>query len=241
MKISVVVPAFNEEKLLGASLAEIQKAAEAFTARGWEFELVVCDNNSTDRTGDIARAAGAKVVFEPFNQIGRARNTGAAAATGDWLIFVDADSHPSAGLFGDVAEAIASGKILGGGATVMLDEKLFAANLVTQGWNLTSRIKKWLAGSFIFIEAAAFREMGGFNQEIFAAEELELSQRLKKLAAAHGKKITVLHKHPLKTSARKVKLYSTGEMWRFTMRAIFNHQKTVRSREAAYLWYDGRR
>jgi glycosyltransferase involved in cell wall biosynthesis len=241
MKISVVVPAFNEEKLLGASLAEIKKASAAFASRGWESEIVVCDNNSTDRTGAIARAAGARVVFEPFNQIGRARNTGAAAATGDWLVFVDADSHPGAGLFADVADAIASGKILAGGATIALDEKLFGANLVTQGWNLTSRIKKWLAGSFIFIEAAAFREMGGFNQEIFAAEELELSQRLKKLAAAHGKKITVLHKHPLKTSARKMKLYSTGEMWRFTLRAIFSHQKTVRSREAAYLWYDGRR
>ena len=152
VKISVVVPAFNEEKLLGASLAEIKTAAAAFTIRGWEFELIVCDNNSTDRTGDIARAAGAKVVFEPFNQIGRARNSGAAAATGDWLIFVDADSHPSAGLFADVADAIASGKFLAGGSTMVLDEKIFAANLVTQGWNLTSRFKKWLAGSFIFIE-----------------------------------------------------------------------------------------
>ena len=241
VKISVVVPAFNEEKLLAASLAEIKAAAAAFAARGWDFELVVCDNNSTDRTGDIARAAGAQVVFEPFNQIGRARNCGAAAATGDWLIFVDADSHPSSGLFADVAEAIASGKFLAGGATIELDEKMFAANLVTQGWNWTSRFKKWLAGSFIFVETAAFRELGGFNPEIFAAEELELSQRLKKLAATRGKKITVLHRHPLKTSARKMKLYSAGEMGRFFLRSIFNHRRTVRSREAAYLWYDGRR
>ena len=241
VKISVVVPAFNEEKLLGASLAEIKTAAAAFTTRGWEFELIVCDNNSTDRTGDIARAAGATVVFEPFNQIGRARNSGAAAATGDWLIFVDADSHPSAGLFADVADAIAAGKFLAGGSTMVLDEKMFAANLVTQGWNLTSRFKKWLAGSFIFIEAAAFRELGGFNPEIFAAEELELSQRIKKIAAARGKKITVLHRHPLKTSARKMRLYSGGELLRFFLRSIFNHRRTMRSREAAYLWYDGRR
>lgn len=241
VNISVVVPAFNEEKLLAASLAEIKAAAAAFTGRGWGFELVVCDNNSTDGTGAIARAAGAKVVFEPFNQIGRARNTGAAVATGDWIIFVDADSHPSAGLFGDVAEAIVSGKFIAGGATIELDEKLFAANLVTQGWNLTSRFKKWLAGSFIFIEAAAFRELGGFNPEIFAAEELELSQRIKKVAAARGKRVTILHRHPLKTSARKMKLYSTGEMWRFFLRSVFNHRRTVRSREAAYLWYDGRR
>jgi glycosyltransferase involved in cell wall biosynthesis len=241
VRISVIVPAFNEEKLLGGSLAQIKSAATAFTRRGWEFELVVCDNNSTDRTADIARAAGAKVVFEPFNQIGRARNSGAAAATGDWIVFVDADSHPSAELFSDVAETILSGKCLAGGATVRLDEKMFAANLVTQAWNLTSRFKKWLAGSFIFIEAAAFRELGGFNPEIFAAEELELSQRLKKIAAARGQKIVILHRHPLLTSARKMKLYSTGEMGRFFLRSIFSHHRTVRSREASYLWYDGRR
>lgn len=241
MLISVVVPAFNEEKLLAASLAEISTAARAFTARGWDFELVVCDNNSTDHTGDIARAAGAKVIFEPFNQIGRARNTGASAATGAWIIFVDADSHPSAGLFGDVAEAILSGNVIAGGSTMVLDEKIFGANLVTQCWNLTSRLKKWVAGSFIFIEATAFRELGGFNPEIFAAEELELSERIKKIAKAHGKKITILHRHPLKTSARKMRLYSGREMWRFFLRSVFNHHKTVRSREAAYLWYDGRR
>ena len=77
MKISVIVPAFNEEKLLGASLAEIKVAAQSFVVRNWEFELVVCDNNSTDRTAEIARLAGARLVFEPVNQIGRARNCGA--------------------------------------------------------------------------------------------------------------------------------------------------------------------
>ena len=121
VKISIVVPAFNEERLLGGSLAQIKSAAGAFTQRGWDFELIVCDNNSTDRTAEIARAAGATVVFEPVNQIARARNSGAAAATGDWLVFVDADSHPSAGLFADVAEQIQSGKCLAGGSTVRLD------------------------------------------------------------------------------------------------------------------------
>ena len=94
----MVVPAFNEERLLGASLAQMKSAAGAFAGRGWDFELIVCDNNSTDRTAEIARAAGATVVFEPVNQIARARNRGAAAATGDWLVFVDADSHPGAGI-----------------------------------------------------------------------------------------------------------------------------------------------
>src|SRR5436190_23251811 len=115
MKISIVVPAFNEEKLLPASLRAINAAREALHARGWETELIVCDNNSTDRTAEVARAEGARVVFEPVNQIARARNCGAAAATGDWLVFIDADSHPSRELLADVADAIASGKYLAGG------------------------------------------------------------------------------------------------------------------------------
>jgi glycosyltransferase involved in cell wall biosynthesis len=241
VKISVIVPAFNEEKLLGASLAEIKSAATAFAVRGWEFELVVCDNNCTDRTAEIAQAAGAKVVFEPVNQIGRARNCGAAAAAGDWLVFVDADTHPSAELFTEVAERIASGQVIAGGSTIQLDEKIFSATLVTELWNWTSRLKKLMAGSFIFVEARAFRSIGGFNHEFFAAEELDLSQRLKKVARAEGKKICILHRHPIKTSARKVRLYSPREMGGFFLRSLFAPRKTMRNREAAYMWYDGRR
>ena len=76
-KVSIVVPAFNEERLLPGSLASIQAASVAFGDAGWQTELIVCDNNSTDRTAEIAAAAGARVVFEPINQIGRARNAGA--------------------------------------------------------------------------------------------------------------------------------------------------------------------
>src|SRR6266705_1874053 len=87
MKISVVVPAFNEERLLPGSLGSIRAAMEGFDRLGWTSELIVCDNNSTDRTAEIAKGAGAQVVFEPVNQIGRARNTGAARAGGDWIFF----------------------------------------------------------------------------------------------------------------------------------------------------------
>src|SRR5215472_15682740 len=106
MRVSIIVPAFNEERLIGGSLARVNEAKPAIEAKHWDTELIVCDNNSTDATAELARAAGAKVVFEPVNQIARARNRGATAATGDWLIFIDADSQPSPELFGDVAAAI---------------------------------------------------------------------------------------------------------------------------------------
>jgi glycosyltransferase involved in cell wall biosynthesis len=99
VKISVVIPAFNEEKLITATLRSVQEAGAAFGALGWELQMVVCDNNSTDGTAGRARAAGARVVFEPVNQIARARNTGAAAADGEWLMFLDADSRPARELF----------------------------------------------------------------------------------------------------------------------------------------------
>src|ERR1039458_7030982 len=104
----------------------------AFARRGWASEIIVCDNNSTDRTAELARAEGAAVVFESVNQIARARNSGAAAASGDWLVFIDADSHPSEGLFTDVAEQIAAGRCLAGGSTVMLEGPYWVAKLTTQ-------------------------------------------------------------------------------------------------------------
>jgi len=241
MKISVVIPAFNEEQLIAATLRSIQEAGAAFADLGWTMEIVVSDNNSTDATAALARAAGARVVFEPVNQIARARNTGAAAADGDWLIFVDADSRPGRELFAEVAAAIQSGRCLAGGSTVRMDQRSLLGDAGTGLWNLTSRMMKWTAGSFIFCQTAAFRKVGGFNLELFASEEIDLSKRLKKLARQEGKKVVILHRHPLLTSARKLSLYSKREYLRFFTRAIFHPRKTTTSREACQPWYDGRR
>lgn len=241
VRISIIVPAFNEELLLAASLVAIENAANAFAARGWEYELIVCDNNSTDHTAEIARAAGAQVVFEPVNQIARARNTGAAAATGDWLLFIDADSHPSPELFVEVAEQIISRRILAGGVTIRMDNDQCLTRLVTALWNLASRWRRLMAGSFIFVEAASFRKVGGFSHEWFAAEELELCQRLKKQARKTKRRIIILHRHPLKTSGRKIKLYTPWEILRMMARAALSGGRSLRSRETTHVWYDGRR
>jgi glycosyltransferase involved in cell wall biosynthesis len=214
MRISIIIPAFNEERLLAASLAAIRTAAAVFAGHGWAHELIVCDNNSTDRTAEIARAAGALVVFEPINQIARARNTGATAASGDWLLFIDADSHPDPALIAEVVDQIESGHVLSGGVTIRMDNVQWKARMATLLWNLVSRSGKLVAGSFIFVEAAAFRQIGGFSHDWFAAEELELCQRLKKLARQTKRRIVILHRHPIQTSGRKVDLYSPWEtLW----------------------------
>lgn len=241
MKISVIVPAFNEEKLIGATLQGIRSSAESFSKRGWESEIIVCNNNSTDATAALAEAAGARVVFEPVNQIARARNTGAAAATGDWLIFVDADSRPTPELFADVAQQIAGGRCMAGGSTVCLDERHFMADVTTGGWNWLSRKRRWMAGSFIFCEASAFGALGGFSLELFASEEIDFSKKVNKLAAEQGREVVILHRHPLLTSARKVRLYSRGELLGFFGKALLKPKETVTNREACAPWYDGRR
>jgi len=239
--ISIIVPAFNEEAILADSLASIRQAATAFDASGFGWELIVCDNNSTDRTSEIAAQAGAHVVFEPVNQIARARNAGAAVARGQWLVFVDADSHPSPALFVDVAQEIASGRCLAGGSTVAVDLEHAGARVVIHGWNLTSRLMRWAAGSVIFWETVAFREIGGFNLRFYAAEEIDLFRRLKRLARARGGTIRILSKHPLHTSARKAHLYSPREFLVFQLKTILTAGRTLRSAEGSALWYDGRR
>jgi glycosyltransferase involved in cell wall biosynthesis len=240
--ISIVVPAFNEERLLADSLRAVKQAATVFAEHGLEWELVVCDNNSTDRTAEIARAEGAKVVFEPVNQIGRARNTGAGAASGEWLLFIDADSQPSRELLGDAARLTRRSDVLLAGATIALDEANFFFRLVCGVWNTVSRLRRLVAGSFILVRAAAFREVGGFDLKFFAGEEIDLALRLQKQVGRRERRRTVvLHRHPLVTSARKLHLYRKGELARFFLKSIFRPMKTTGSREECALWYDGRR
>jgi glycosyltransferase involved in cell wall biosynthesis len=242
MRVSVVLPAFNEEKLLPAALAAVRDAASAFTARGWAWECVVCDNNSTDATAAVARAAGATVVFEPVNQIGRARDAGARAANGDWLVFIDADSTPSAELFASIATRIAEGRVLGGGSTVELEPGTPRyARFVCGLWNLWSRLAGWAAGSCVWVEAAAFRTVGGFGTEYYAGEEVFLSRRLKSLARRSGRRFVILAGHPLRTSARKLKLYTLTEGGRFFFRMLFTAGRAAKRPENCEIWYDGRR
>ena len=242
MRVSVVIPAFNEEKLLPATLVAVGAAAAAFRVRGWSWECVVCDNNSTDRTAELARAAGATVVFEPVNQISRARDAGARVATGDWLVFIDADSLPSRELFADIAERIAAGRHLGGGSTVGLEPGTpRAARFVCGLWNLWSRLAGWAAGSCVWVEAAAFRTVGGFGTDYYAGEEVFLSRRLKSLARRSGRRFVILADHSLRTSSRKLKLYTLTEAGRFFCRMLFTAGRAAKRPENCELWYDGRR
>ena len=242
MLITIAIPAFNEEKLLPSTLSAVAEAGEAFVERGWETEVVVCDNNSTDHTGGIAQAAGARVVFEEHNQISRARNIAGRAAKGEWIIFVDGDSKPNKVLFEATAEAMGNKVIVGGGATVKFEVKqhwMFSLCLVV--WNAVSRVMRLPAGSYIFCRAKDFRELNGFSEKLYASEEIDFGRRLKKLGKKRQQRMQIFTQTPISTSDRKAYCTSIGEILKLVFLWVFTTGRSVRKAENCGYWYDGQR
>lgn len=239
MKLSVIIPAFNEERLLPACLESVKTTLGRQSALA--LELIVVDNNSTDQTAQVAARGGARVVFEAVNQIARARNAGAAQASGDWLLFLDADSCLNAGLAAELSDAIAAGDSVACGAAMHMPGLPRWARAVMGTWNAVGRLCRWAAGSFLACRRDAFRSVGGFNETLFAAEEIDLSRRLKRWAKPRRLAFRIFRRHPLETSPRKLELYSGREIAAQFARLVLRPVRSLRSRKALAIWYDGRR
>src|SRR5262245_18131999 len=110
--LSFVVPAHDEEAVVVGTLRAIRAAA---SAGGHAYEVIVVDDGSTDRTATLAAAEGAQVISLNARHIAKARNAGAAAASGDTLIFVDADTLVTPAVVAASVKAIDAGAD-GGGA-----------------------------------------------------------------------------------------------------------------------------
>lgn len=241
MLLSIVIPAFNEERLIEECLRSIHASLAANDRPGLSSEVIVVDNNSTDNTADLARRAGTQVVFEPVNQIGRARNVGAAAAKGDWLLFVDADSMLSPGLLGDILQLIEDGRHVGCGSVIKMHDLPWWASGILGAWTAVSVLFSWAAGALIVCRSDAFREVGGFDQELYAADEIALSRKLKKWGRRRSLGFTILTAHPLESSSRKIRLYSAAEMTGQILRVMLSPRKALQDRKKLPIWYDGRR
>jgi hypothetical protein len=137
----------------------------------------------------------------------------------------------------DTVQAIRSGCVAGG-ATVAFDTRYPLVRFWLLLWNLTSRLMRWAAGSYIFCEAAAFRQVGGFSEALYAGEEIDLFGRLKRLAR---RRVVILHRHPLRTSDRKAHLYRWRDFFAFMLSVLFTGGRSLRRRDACSMWYDGRR
>jgi len=242
MKLSFIIPAFNEAKYIASCLQHIDSAvAECGAAHEFSVERIVVDNNSTDDTAAVAEAADATVVFEPVNQISRARNTGARAASGDWLIFIDADSHLPTGLLADVLAIIEGGEHIGCGSVVVMPGVPRPWSMAMAIWSRVSTTLSWAAGSFVVCRADVFAELGGFSEQLFVTEEIEFSRKGKRYAKRHGKRFVVLRDHPLVTSGRKAELYTHRELLAQGLRLMFRPRKAPKDKDALGVWYSGRR
>lgn len=241
MHLSIIIPAYNEARLINHCLRSVSDSIAANAKPGFTSEVIVVDNNSTDNTGELARLSGAQVVFEPINQIGRARNAGAAQATGDWLLFLDADSLLSSGLLADILRMIESGKYVGCGSTLRMDGLPWWATLTLQFWTTVSVVCRWAAGALVVCRRDAFQEVGGFDQTLYALDEVTLSNQLKRWGRRNGLQFTILISHPLETSSRKISLYSSREIAAQIFRIFFLPKKTLQDKKHLSVWYDGRR
>ena len=179
MRLSIIIPAFNEEKYIAGTILALNLAVDACNRQLDFSEIVVCDNNSTDRTSEICKELGAVVVFEPHNQISRARNSGAKAAKGDWFLFVDADTIVSVETLQELIDCVLTGRFAGGGGQLQMDTRNRLAKFVAFFLIRLFRLLKWAGGAFVFCRADAFQEIDGFDEEYYAGEEVFFWRTLK--------------------------------------------------------------
>ena len=241
MHLSIIIPAFNEEYLIEHCLQSISTSLAANYKPGFTSEIIVVDNNSTDDTARLATEAGARVVFEPINHIGRARNAGAAEAQGDWLLFIDADSILSPGLLSEILRLIEEGKSVGCGSTLRMEGLPWWVEGILKLWTVTSVMFHWAAGALVVCRSDAFREIDGFDQELYAADEIALSQQLRQWGRQRGLDFVILTKFPLETSSRKMVLYSQAELLRQLFQIMLNPRRSLHDKKQLPIWYDGRR
>lgn len=227
--LSIVVPAHNEEALLGATLTALQAAVRA---SGEPTQIIVVDDASTDRTAAIAAEHGAQVVQASVRQIAAARNTGARAAAGDLLLFVDADTIVPPHLVRVAVETMRGGAVGGGaGAVFEADAPRWAHRAIAFA-ALILRTAGWAPGCFFFARRDAFERTGGFDERYFASEEIHLSRALKRLG-----RFVMLPDNVL-TSARKAEHYS---MWHsLWLMARMAWPGSLRRREGLDFWYTRR-
>jgi glycosyltransferase involved in cell wall biosynthesis len=212
MKFSVIVPAYNEENYLAPTLQAIGAAIGDLP-----FETIVVDNESTDQTVNIAENFGARIVFETEHNIAKVRNTGAKAATGDILIFIDADTRVPPNLFQKIAGLMKDEKCLGGAVSVEFDEsKRKWMKYYLLGWKFWEKFFNMKQGAAQFCRKDVFEKIGGYDASIYVGEDLEFYWRMAKFARRGGGRVSFIEQPKVKTSARrldKTSLWKTFVHW----------------------------
>jgi glycosyltransferase involved in cell wall biosynthesis len=230
--ISFIIPAHDEERLLGRTLRALDAAARPL---GAPFEVIVVDDASTDRTAAIAREHGARVVRVSHRQIAATRNAGARAAAGDLLVFVDADTVVTEAAVRGAVRALRDGAAGGGSAFRFGGRVPLYARLLQAAAVPLYRAAGLASGCFLFCTREAFDATGGFDETLFGAEEAALSRALGRVGRF------VVLREAVTTSGRKLRAYSGREVLGTLLRLALSGGRAVRRREGLDIWYGERR
>jgi glycosyltransferase involved in cell wall biosynthesis len=206
-KVSIIIPAFNEQKYLHRTLHSVERQ----TFDHSDLEVIVVDNASTDQTADVFHSFSCKssimhiLLKEPILSPGRARNTGAKRARGKVFLFLDADSSLSPQTVQRVYDGYKKGLFMGI-IRIKADPSDRIANqffdLIHFGKNLFH-----LACHLGYCERNLFFEVGGFDPGIIHAEDLKFFTKVKKTLRKQGKDWCVIEDAPIFTSTRRMSRY----------------------------------
>jgi len=188
--ISVIIPALNEANVIGATLRSVNCASI-------QHEIILSDGGSVDETVPIAAAAGARIVHSRCAQRAAQMNLGAAAARGEVLLFLHADTHLGFGALSAIGDALRDPSVAGGAFARRYDSP--SRLLMATCWlaELRSRLWGWhLGDQAIFARGDAFERCGRFP-EMDQFEDLTFSRAL----ARCGRVVTL--RPPVLSAARR--------------------------------------
>lgn len=231
-ELSFVVPAYNEEAVIGPTLNAIHGAARAV---GVAYEIIVADDASTDRTAEIAASLGASVVAVSNRQIAATRNAGARASRGRWLFFVDADTLMNESALRAVLGALRAGAA-GGGCAIRFGGWIpWHARVLLPPLVFLYGLARLASGACIYCTREVFDDSGGFPEAYFAGEEIFMSIAIRR----RGRFVFV--RRPVTTSGRKLRTFGARELYGTLFKLSLRGLRGVRSREGLDIWYGERR
>jgi len=210
--VSVIVPAFDEERCIAETLDHLHAAAEFVRNRtDIPVQILLVDNASTDQTAAIARGCGLTVISEAEHNIARVRNAGARAAGHDVLVFVDADTLvPSQSLL-RIGQAMANPTCLGGAVDNTYDARRPIIRAYLRFWRIVGILGGMAQGACQFCRRETFAELGGYDETLYMGEDIDFFWRLRAAARKRGLRTCFIRDLQVATSARR---YDTWPLWR---------------------------
>src|SRR5215472_4021135 len=239
MSLSVIVPAYNEANHLPTLLSSLHHARRCLHDRfpDYPLEVIVVDNASSDETGAVALSYAARVISECKRNVSAARNRGVSVATGKYLVFIDADYRVEGNFLSQIAAAFEKDeRAVALGVKVVVEHHALGAiqrSLADFALLLLRRITAMSFGVFAF-QRAYFEHLRGFNEGVYAYEDVELHNLMKRDLCQSQNHYRVLHEVRVHASARG---FHRGGMLPTYLRMTFSRRSRRDPKRCRY-WYD---